>query len=111
MSRSRMTPRKAYRSWPRPRPGILGLRLSAPSVRFIALAIFATGVRAFECALRSLTCSFDHGLFHHRSIAASLGDLVGARLEETLAGYLIMLWCSFRISRFTSSTTRWGKAG
>jgi hypothetical protein len=31
------------------------------------------------------------GLFHHRSIAASLGDLVGARLDETLAGYLIML--------------------
>jgi hypothetical protein len=31
------------------------------------------------------------GLFHHRSITDSLGDLVGARLEETLAGYLIML--------------------
>jgi hypothetical protein len=31
------------------------------------------------------------GLFHHRSIAASLSDLVGARLDETLAGYLIML--------------------
>src|SRR4029077_20512050 len=31
------------------------------------------------------------GLFHHRSIAASLGDLVGARLEETLDGYLVML--------------------
>jgi hypothetical protein len=31
------------------------------------------------------------GLFHHRSIAASLGELVGARLEETLAPYLIML--------------------
>jgi hypothetical protein len=31
------------------------------------------------------------GLFHHRSIASSLRDLVGARLEETLAGYLIML--------------------
>jgi hypothetical protein len=31
------------------------------------------------------------GLFHHRSIAVSLGDLVGPRLEETLAGYLIML--------------------
>jgi len=31
------------------------------------------------------------GLFHHRSIAASLGELVGSRLEETLAGYLIML--------------------
>jgi hypothetical protein len=31
------------------------------------------------------------GLFHHRSIAASLGDLFGSRLQETLAGYLIML--------------------
>ena len=31
------------------------------------------------------------GLFHHRSIAASLGELAGVRLEETLAGYLIML--------------------
>jgi hypothetical protein len=31
------------------------------------------------------------GLFHHQSIAASLGALVGHRLQETLAGYLIML--------------------
>jgi hypothetical protein len=31
------------------------------------------------------------GLFHHRSIAVSLGDLVGSRLAETLAGYLMML--------------------
>jgi hypothetical protein len=31
------------------------------------------------------------GLFHHQSIAASLGELFGARLQETLAGYLIML--------------------
>ena len=31
------------------------------------------------------------GLFHHQSIAASLGELVGPRLEETLAGFLIML--------------------
>jgi hypothetical protein len=38
------------------------LRVRAPSVRFIAWAIFATGVRAFECALSSLTSSFDHGL-------------------------------------------------
>ena len=42
------------------------------------------------------------GLFHHRSIAASLGDLFGPRLEETLAGYLIMLmvllpYCAFRV--------------
>ena len=31
------------------------------------------------------------GLFHGQSVAASLRDLVGRRLEETLAGYLIML--------------------
>jgi hypothetical protein len=31
------------------------------------------------------------GLFHGQSIAASLRDLMGRRLEETLAGYLIML--------------------
>jgi len=31
------------------------------------------------------------GLFHHRSIAASLGELVGPRLEETIAGFVIML--------------------
>ncbi|MFL5283068.1 MAG: hypothetical protein ACJ8AW_19270 [Rhodopila sp.] len=31
------------------------------------------------------------GLFHGRPIAASLGDLFGTRLAETLAGYLIML--------------------
>jgi hypothetical protein len=31
------------------------------------------------------------GLFHHRSITASLGELVGRRLEETIAGFLIML--------------------
>ena len=42
------------------------------------------------------------GLFHHRSIAASLGELFGRRLQETLAGYLIMLvvlipYCAFRV--------------
>jgi hypothetical protein len=31
------------------------------------------------------------GLLHGRSITASLGDLFGTRLAETLAGYLIML--------------------
>jgi hypothetical protein len=31
------------------------------------------------------------GLFHRQSIAVSLGELFGARLLETLAGYLIML--------------------
>jgi hypothetical protein len=31
------------------------------------------------------------GLFHHQSIAASLREMVGPRLEETIAGYLIML--------------------
>jgi hypothetical protein len=31
------------------------------------------------------------GLFHDRSIAATLGELFGPRLQETLAGYVIML--------------------
>jgi hypothetical protein len=31
------------------------------------------------------------GLFHHQSAAASLGELTGAKLYETLAGYIIML--------------------
>jgi hypothetical protein len=31
------------------------------------------------------------GLFHHQSVAASLGELTGAKLYETLAGYFIML--------------------
>jgi hypothetical protein len=42
------------------------------------------------------------GLFHGKSIAASLGELFGPRLDETLAGYLIMLlvllpYCAFRV--------------
>jgi hypothetical protein len=31
------------------------------------------------------------GLFHHQSVAASLGELTGAKLYETIAGILIML--------------------
>jgi hypothetical protein len=31
------------------------------------------------------------GLFHHQSVAASLGELAGAKLDETLAGILILL--------------------
>ena len=31
------------------------------------------------------------GLFHHRSIADSLGDLLGVRLEETIVGYVLTL--------------------
>ena len=31
------------------------------------------------------------GLFHQQSVAASLGELTGAKLYETLAGYIIML--------------------
>jgi hypothetical protein len=40
------------------------------------------------------------GLFHHQSIAASLGELFGPRLEETLAGYLIMLLVLIPYSAF-----------
>jgi hypothetical protein len=31
------------------------------------------------------------GFFHHQSVADSLGELTGAKLYETLAGYIIML--------------------
>jgi hypothetical protein len=31
------------------------------------------------------------GLFHHQSVAASLSELFGSRLEETMAGILILL--------------------
>jgi hypothetical protein len=31
------------------------------------------------------------GLIHHRSVAVSLGELAGVRLEETLASFVIML--------------------
>jgi hypothetical protein len=31
------------------------------------------------------------GLIHHKSIGTSLGELIGPRLEETMAGLLIML--------------------
>jgi hypothetical protein len=40
------------------------------------------------------------GLFHHQSIAASLGELFGPRLNETLAGYLIMLLVLLPYSAF-----------
>jgi hypothetical protein len=42
------------------------------------------------------------GLFHDKSIVASIGELAGPRLEETIAGYVIMLlvlipYCAFRV--------------
>lgn len=40
------------------------------------------------------------GLFHHQPIAASLGELFGPRLEETFAGYLIMLLVLIPYSAF-----------
>lgn len=40
------------------------------------------------------------GLFHHQSIAASLGDLFGPRLQETFTGYLIMLLVLIPYSAF-----------
>ena len=50
------------------------------------------------------------GLFHHRSIPASLGDLFGSRLEESLAGYLIMLMVLLPYCAFASSRRRSAKA-
>ena len=55
--------------------------------------IASTGMHAFLVLLVVLTIIEEVvvGLFHHQPIAASLGELFGARLQETLAGYLIML--------------------
>jgi hypothetical protein len=46
-------------------------RRSAPTVRFISFEIFATGVRALECAFSARMSSFVHGLITRR---ADLGD-------------------------------------
>src|SRR3984957_3971865 len=54
--------RESQRLWPRPMPRIPAFRRSAPSVRFIFLAISGRGVRAFECALSSRTSSLAHGV-------------------------------------------------
>jgi hypothetical protein len=40
------------------------------------------------------------GLFHRQSIAASLGELFGPRIQETIAGYLIMLLVLIPYSAF-----------
>lgn len=40
------------------------------------------------------------GLFHRQSIAASLGELFGPRLQETIAGFIIMLLVLIPYSAF-----------
>ena len=40
------------------------------------------------------------GLFHRQSIAASLGELFGPRLQETIAGFVIMLLVLIPYSAF-----------
>ncbi len=40
------------------------------------------------------------GLFHHQSIAASLGELFGPRLQETIAGFVVMLLVLIPYSAF-----------
>jgi hypothetical protein len=49
--------------------------------RFMALAIFATGVRAFEWALSSLTSSFDQGLRCTVVFFVGTNNLLNASLE------------------------------
>ena len=68
------------------------------AVAFLVLLIFLTIIE--EAVV---------GLFHHRSIAASLGALVGPRLEETLAGYLIMLLVLIPYSAFMALSQAFGE--
>ena len=50
------------------------------------------------------------GLFHHRSIAAWPGDIVGSRLRKCSPATSSCCWCSFPILLFGSSARRSGKA-
>jgi hypothetical protein len=50
------------------------------SVAFVALLAVLTAIEEVIV-----------GLFHHRTVGASLGDLFGRHLDQTLVGYLIML--------------------
>jgi hypothetical protein len=74
---------KIYRSWPRPISIGPTFHLRAPSVRFIALAIVVTGIRAFECDLSSFTSSFhqDCGALSFSSSARKI-SMIGARTPE-----------------------------
>jgi hypothetical protein len=51
----------------------------------MALAIFATGVRAFEWALSALTSSFDQGLRRTVVFFVGTNNLLNASLSEEVA--------------------------
>src|SRR5712691_1934525 len=50
-----------HRRWPSGKPRMRAFCRSAPTVRFIAFAIFLTGDLLRECTLSSRTSAFDHG--------------------------------------------------
>jgi hypothetical protein len=72
---------------------IPAFRLRAPSVRFIALAIFATGVRAFECDLSSFTSSFDQGLRCAVFVFVGKNNLLNALFERSEVAWLHQRGC------------------
>src|SRR4051794_18420280 len=49
------------------------------------------------------------GLFHHRSIAASLSEPFGSRLQETVADFLMMLLILIPFSAFTVLSQAFGE--
>ena len=49
-----------YRRCPKLIPNLSACWRNAPGVRLICFAIFATGVRAFECLRKSACNAFDH---------------------------------------------------
>ena len=50
------------------------------------------------------------GLIHHQSIAASLEELTGAKLDETLAGIVVLSMCWYPTSPSACSARRLARA-
>jgi hypothetical protein len=76
-------PRERYRRWPRPIPSLSACWRSAPTVLFICLEIFASGVRAFEC-LRSSACNALVQATRFVFLAIVLSPLTTSRVLSTL---------------------------
>jgi hypothetical protein len=72
------------------------LRRSAPTVRFMTFDTWATGVRAFECALRVRKSSFVQGLMTRRALLAALVILFG----------LTTFFANFTIEMYSYQTPR-----
>jgi hypothetical protein len=86
----------------------------------IANLEFATAAHVLDAQLAQIDAENRDRAREHAALLAERGRVAalqlryldatfGLRLEETLVGYLIMCWCSFRFSPSASSATRSAK--